>query len=173
MPIRKFYIEGDGKVIDVGLRPSLVSIGLGYNLKVHTRNLHEQNKVEVMVSGSDDDIKRFWNHVKSEDVRPAKDEKPYGVSGLEPYEGAEPDWSYHLSASVMEQIYKGVSRIEGMETSLTALDGIKQTLQGIDSKFGEMVDRFGLFGKYVKAMDEKLDVLPERIADAMKGRKRK
>ena len=171
MPIKKFYIEGDGKVIDVGLRPSLVAIGLSYNLKVHTKNLHKENKVEVIVSGGEDDIQRFWNHVENVDVRPTKDKGTYGVSGLEPYEGVEPDWSYHVNASVMEQIYKGVSRLEGIEGGLGALAGVlQQTLQGIDMKFGEMIDRFGVFGSYAKAMDEKLDALPKRIADAMNRR---
>ncbi|MEM2294434.1 MAG: hypothetical protein QXX41_14275 [Nitrososphaerota archaeon] len=167
MPIRKFYIKGNGKVIDVGLRPSLVTLGLVYDLKVATKNLFEENKVEVIVSGSEESIKRFWERIKKEDVRPIKDEKTYILTEPEPYEGTEPDWSYHISASLMEQIYKGISRIEGIEKSLDALNSIKETLKGIDEKFGEMVNRFGVFSEYAKAIGQRLDALPEQIAKAI------
>ncbi len=189
MPIRKFYIKGDGKVIDVGLRPSLVSIGLSYDVKVATRNLYEENKVEVIVSGTDESIHQFYERVKKEDIRAVRDEKAYTITELEPYEGIEPEWAYHMSASVMEQIYKGVSRIAGMEERLRALDGIQGTLRGIqetlsgirgtlngvqgtlrgiDRKFGEMMDRFGVFSEYAKALAERIDALPEKIAEALR-----
>jgi len=167
MPIKKFYIKGDGKVIDVGLRPSLVTLGAAYDLKVATRNLYEENKVEVIASGSDEGIQRFWEYVEKEDIRPIKNDETYIVTKPEPYEGIEPDWAYHVSASLMEQIYKGISRIEGIEKSLGALSGIQETLRGIDDKFGEMVNRFGVFSEYAKAIGQKLDALPEQMAKAV------
>jgi acylphosphatase len=167
MPIKKFYIKGNGKVIDVGLRPSLVTLGLAYDLKVATRNLFEENEVEVIVSGAEESIKRFWERIKKEDVRPIKEEKSYALTECEPYEGVEPDWAYHVSASLMEQIYKGISRIEGIEKGLEALGGIQETLKGIDNKFGEMVNRFGVFSEYAKAIGQRLDALPEQIAKAV------
>ena len=153
MPIKKFYIKGDGKVIDVGFRPALVTIGLNYGLRVVSKNLPEENRVEVIVDGSDQDIKRFWEHVKSYDARPVKDEKPYTVSDVKPYEGTEPDWSYHTSASSMEQVYKGVSSMKGMQ----------DTLQKIDGRFDRMTKRFGEFGKNMKGMGEKLDNISGKL----------
>jgi len=43
-------------------------------------------------------------------------------------------------------------------------------LKGIDEKFGEMINRFGIFAEYAKALGEKLDTLPQRIADVIKKR---
>jgi len=188
MPIKRFYIKGNGNVTDVGLRPSLVTLGLAYDLKVATRNLYEENKVEVIVSGSEEGIKRFWEHVKKQDIRPVKDEKGYSVTELQPYEGMEPDWAYQVSASLMEQIYKGISRIEGVNKVLDyikeGMAGVQETLKGIDEKFGTVAQRFGIFSDYAKKMsekltnmdeklggiDEKLDSLPERIAKAISKR---
>jgi len=90
MPIKKFYIVGDGKVIDVGLRPSVVTIGLTYDLKAAARNLYKENKVEVIISGAEEGIQQFWERVKREGIRAVRDEKAYTVTELEPYVGMEP-----------------------------------------------------------------------------------
>ena len=186
MPIKKFYIVGDGKVIDVGLRPSVVTIGLTYDLKAAARNLYKENKVEVIISGAEEGIQQFWERVKREDIRAVRDEKAYTVTELEAYVGMEPDWAYYSSASLMEQIYKGVSimtgveqrmggvekRMNGVDKNLGAMQqtfaSVQNSLKGIDEKFGEMINRFGIFGEYVKALGEELDILPQRIADAIK-----
>lgn len=183
MSVKRFYVQDNGKVIDVGFRPSLLRLGLAYNLKVVCRNLPRENKVEVIVKGVDEDVETFWKYVKKHDVRPVKEKKLYTVSKLEPYEGVEPDWSYHTSASIMNQIVKGVQSIEGMSQNMKgmgrSMDGMSQNIEGmsqgiraIDSKLGVAMEKFGMFGTYMKEMGEKLDALPERIADALAGKKR-
>ena len=161
MSTKRFYLIGDGKVFDVYLRPSIIALGVGYDLRIACRNLRKENKVEVIVRGRDEDIRQFWKYVKEHDIRPVKDKKSYTVSGIEPYEDVEPDWTYHMSASTMEQISKGV----------TSLEGIDKTLHGIDEKFGKLEERYETFGFYAKHIDEKLDTLPERIAEALSERK--
>jgi len=157
MSVKKFYLKGNGKVFDVYLRPSLIALGVGYDLKIACRNLRKENKVEVLVSGRDEAIQQFWDHVKEHDIRPVKDEKAYLVSDIETYKGVQPDWTYHMSASTMEQISKGV----------TSLEGIDKTLHEIDEKFGGLEKRFGMFGSYAERIDQKLVDLPERIAEAL------
>lgn len=176
MSVKRFYVQGNGKVIDVGFRPSLIRLGLAYNLKVVCRNLPRENKVEVIVKGVDEDVETFLEYVKKHDVRPVKEKKLYTVSKLEPYEGVEPDWSYHTSASIMDQIVKGVQSVEGMSEGMKGMsqniEGMSQGIRAIDSKLGVAMEKFGVFGTYMKKMGEKLDALPERIADALAGKKR-
>jgi len=185
MHIRRFYLKGDGKVFDVYLRPSLIALGVGYDLRIACRNLRKENRIEVIVSGVDENIQQFWEYVKEHDVRPVGNKKPYTVSEIEPYEGIEPDWTYHMSASTMEQITKGVTSLEqiskgvaGLEGVGTSLEGVNKTLREIDGKFGRLEKNFGTFSLYARGMDEKLDsmsgkldTLPERIAEALSERK--
>jgi len=56
MPIKRFYVKGNGEVIEVGLRPALLGLGFEYNLKVLARNFYEEKKVEVIVSGMEEGI---------------------------------------------------------------------------------------------------------------------
>lgn len=176
MSVKRFYVQGNGTVIDVGFRPSLIRLGLAYNLKVVCRNLPRENKVEVIVKGVDENVETFWKYMKKHDVRPVKEKKLYTVSKLEPYEGVEPDWSYHTSASIMNQIVRGVQSIEGMSQNIEGMSqgmkGMSQSIRAIDSKLGVAVEKFGVFGTYMKEMGEKLDALPERIADALAGKNR-
>lgn len=176
MPIKKFYVKGNGEVIEVGLRPSLMALGSEYNLKVLARNLYEERKVEVIVSGADVDLQRFWRHVKEHDVRPVRDRRGYTVSRPELYEGPEPDWIYCASAFTAEQVFKGVSSIAEIGASLKGIDGKLGTgLKGINTALGQVGEnfvkvsgRFGVLGKHVKEISDKLDDLPGRIARALK-----
>lgn len=163
MQIKKFYLTANGKIFDVYLRPTLIALGVNYDLRVACRNLRKEKKVEIIVNGTNEDIQQFWEYVKGYDVRPVKNEKAYQVSEIEPYEGLEPDWTFHMSASTMEQLSKGIA----------SLEGINKSLESIDDKFGKLEDKFGIFGLYAKGMDEKLDTLPEKIAEALDKRKSK
>jgi acylphosphatase len=160
MPIRKFHIESNGKVIDVGLRSALIPLGLEYNLKVFARNLYGEKKVEVILCGNDEDIKAYWQYVKKHDIRPVKNEKFYTVSKIQPYEGLEPDWVYHTTAFSAEQISKGV---KGMEDVKGVLGNMNQKLGGIDQKMDNVAKRFGVFSRYAKGMDEKLKSMDEKL----------
>lgn len=165
---KKFYLIGDGKVFDVYLRPSLIDLSVGYGLKIACWNLRKENRVEAIVKGTDENIQEFWNYVKDHDIRRVKKGKPYTVSKIEPYNGEEPDWTYYMSASTMEQISKGVRSLEAINKIPRGLEGINKTLQEIDRRFSSLDERFGLFGLYAKSMDEKLDALPKRLAEILR-----
>ncbi len=109
-------------------------LGYIYELKVATRSLFEKNEVEVIVEGSEDNIKRFWEHVKKEDVRLVKNGKGHTLTELEPYKETEPDWSYQESASFMELIYKGVEVLDRIKKKLDVLD---DELRKISEKYRE------------------------------------
>jgi len=172
MPIKRFYVKGNGEVIEVGLRPALLALGFEYNLKVLARNLYAEKKVEVIVSGMDEDIQRFWQYVKGHDIRSVKDGRGYTLSRLEPYEGPEPDWIYYASAFTAEQVFKGVSGMTEIGASLKGMDeklgGINKTLGQVGENFVKVSERFGVFGKYTKEISDKLDALPSKIARALK-----
>ena len=144
--IKRFYVIGNGRVFDVYLRPTLIALGINYDLKMACRNLRKEKKVEVIVSGTDESIEQFRNYIREHDIRPVKANKLYTVSEIEPYEGLEPDWAYQMSASTMEQITKGVASLEDIDKSL------------------------GNINKSLNSMDGKLDTLPDRIAEALEKR---
>jgi len=48
------------------------------------------------------------------------------------------------------------------------LGGINKTLGQVGENFVKVSERFGVFGKYTKEISDKLDVLPSKIARALK-----
>jgi hypothetical protein len=57
---RIFYIKGDN-VFNVGLRAGLVGKAGDYNIKLHTTNMVNDNKVRVITSGRSHNICDFMN----------------------------------------------------------------------------------------------------------------
>lgn len=175
MPIKKFYVKGNGEVIEVGLRPSLMALGSEYSLKVLARNLYEERKVEVIVSGADMDLQRFWRHVKDHDIRPVKDKRGYTVSRPELYAGPEPDWAYCANAFMVEQISKGVRGIDTINEKLGGLDVINEKLGGLDvinEKLGGMDKKLGVMDEKLgglEAINEKLGGMDEKLGASLKG----
>jgi len=61
-----------------------------------------------------------------------------------------------------------------------ALGTVATSVKGIDQKLGNLADRFGVFGESAKTMDnklaginEKLETLPDRIAEAITSPRKK
>jgi acylphosphatase len=130
--IKRFYITENGRVTGVGLRAGLGSAATEYDLEIACRNIGE-DRVEVVVNGSDKNIADFRSYVKENDVRLFPDKSMYEVSKIEEYEGPLPDWEHYTSAFVLEQLEKGFKYVGG---KLDKLD----KLEDVDKKLGELIE---------------------------------
>jgi len=107
--MKKFSLRGN--VHDVGLRMELIGMGIRYNLRVLPTNVEGRNQVDVIVVGNESDIQRFYEYVKSHDIRINKEGTVYEIDSLEDYNVAEPDWTFETIRFIMEQLRKGAFEI--------------------------------------------------------------
>ena len=115
MQTKIFYFIGsvDSSVIDVGMRPSAIYYGSGmYGLKIVAHNIPANSitkvdQVEIIVRGREEQIMAFYNYVKSNDIRRLKKNNRPKVTEMNVYKGEEPDWTYCITSTMHEQIYKG------------------------------------------------------------------
>jgi acylphosphatase len=105
--IRRFYVAGDAKIFDVGLRPALLGEGSEYSLRIACENQRDKKRVEVVVSGKLKDIEEFHSHIAGHDIRLFPEDKMYEVTPLQEYNGPIPDWDYYLHTLTAAQIHKG------------------------------------------------------------------
>lgn len=153
MPTQRFYIKGNGKAIHVGIRPGLASAASDYGVKVLPRNLMGRNRVDVIVSGKDGDIRAFWSYVKRHDVRLFPDSPKYDVTGLTEYDGPEPDWDSYNIALTAGQLGTGFLFV-GKE-----LKGITSQLQGIGGSLTDSMTRFDKIGDNLERIVKRLDMI--------------
>lgn len=161
----RILIEGE-KVQAVGYRLFLLEKAMESGIeKIYVRNV-DKNKVELLVSDEEDNVKSFYEKIRLEFPKEAK------VKSVkeEPYNGKIPipnmDRYFHFLT--LEQLSKGREEVIKIPKTIDkALKPISSTLTGLDEKFDKVTERFGLFAQYAKAMDEKLDKLPKRIAQAI------
>ena len=126
MQTKIFYIVGsvDSSVIDVGMRPSVIHHGSGiYGLKIVAHNIHatsaaKVDQVEIIIRGREEQILAFYNYVRSNDIRQVKKDARPKVTELNVYKGEEPDWTYCITSTMYEQIYKGFEML-GKSTDAT------------------------------------------------------
>jgi len=162
MVIRTFYFEGkNSKVIDVGLRPSIIRHATSiYNLKTVAHNLKgkmpDQDRVEVIVKGEEESIHLFHDYVSKNDIRKKREGPRPEVSKLLTYKGKEPDWNYCLNTVNAEQMDKGIDALTEIGGGIGDMRG---SLNSIDEKFGDMLKRYGEFGKDMKEMKNSLGYL--------------
>ena len=115
MQTKIFYLIGGAgsSVIDVGMRPSAIYHGSGiYGLKIVAHNIPANNatkvdQVEIIIRGREEQLLAFYNYVKSNDIRQFKKDARPKVTELNVYKGDEPDWTYCITSTMHEQIYKG------------------------------------------------------------------
>jgi acylphosphatase len=132
VPIKRFYVTKNGRVTGVRLRAGLGSAATEYDLEIACRNIKE-DRVEVVVNGSEKNIVDFHSYVKGNDVRLFPDKSMYEVSKIEGYEGPLPDWEHYTNAFVLEHLEKGFKYVGG---KLDKLD----KLENIDKKLGELIE---------------------------------
>jgi hypothetical protein len=148
-----FDIRGDN-IFDVGLRAGLIGKAGDYNIKLHTTNIINDNKVRVIAIGSSHNIYDFHEYVSKNDVRADKIGSMYDVTHIQEHDAADINFTnYHESFSNEqqgktrviaknmlstikqngEQSEKKLSAIEQqLELMRDALEGIGNTLRNID-----------------------------------------
>ncbi len=165
----RILIEGK-KVQGVGYRLFLLEKAMETGIeKIYARNI-DRNKVELLVSDEEEKVESFYQKISSEVPKEAKVES----IKKEPYDGKTPipsiDRYFHFLT--LEQLSRGREEVVKLPAAVDkALKPISSSLAGLDEKFDKVVEKFGLFAQYAKAMDEKLDKLPERIAKALSSKK--
>ena len=167
----RILIEGK-KVQSVGYRMFLLERALLKGIgRLYARNIDE-NKVELLVSGEEPKVNDFYEAISSEKPKDAE------VTNIkkEPYEDATsiPPIDRYFQFLTLEQLSRGREEVVGLpEILVKTMEPVASALIGINEKFAQVVDKFGVFGGYTRGIDEKLDVLPERIAKAMGTAKKK
>jgi acylphosphatase len=167
----KILIEGK-KVQGIGYRMFLLERALLKGIgRLYARNIDE-NKVELLVSDEEPKVNDFYEVISSEKPKDAD------VANIkkEPYEDAIsiPSIDRYFQFLILEQVGREREEVVGLpEILVKTMEPVASALIGINEKFAEVVDKFGVFGGYARGIDEKLDVLPERIAEAMDMAKKK
>lgn len=174
----RILIEGK-KVQEIGYRIFLLEKALESNIeKIYVRNL-DKNKVDLLVSDEEAKINNFFRVIKKE--------KPAGAIiknvRKEPYDGKIPIPSIdrYFQFLTLEQLSRGREEVLKLPRFVSeALGTVASAVKGIDEKLGNMTDRFGIFGESAKRMDnrlagidEKLEALPDRIAEAINSKTKK
>lgn len=195
MVVVKISIEGKS-VQGIGYRMFLLEKALLQGIeKFYAQNV-DRNKVELSVSDEEGKINGFYKVISLEKPKNAR------VSGMrkEPYEGDVliPPIDRYLQFLTLEQLSRGREEVVTLpQVIVKAMAPVASALMGINEKFTDVVDRFGVFGQYAKGLDEKMtrvdeklkgvdekldkiatlpekiDTLPERIAEAMGVPKKK
>jgi len=165
----RILIEGK-RVQGVGYRIFLLEKALLKGIgRLYARNIDE-NRVELLVSDEEPKVNDFYEVISSEkpkDVEVANIRK-------EPYEDAVsiPPIDRYFQFLTLEQLGRGREEVVGLpETLVKTMEPVASALIGINEKFAQVVDKFGVFGEYARGIDQKLDALPERIAEAMTKKK--
>jgi len=128
---------------------------------IYVRNI-DKDKVELLVSDEEDKVKSFCEKICSELPKEAR------VRSVkeEPYDGKIqiPNIDRYFHFLMLEELSRGREEVvkipEGVEK---ALKPISSALTRLNEKFDKVVEGFDLFVQYARAMDKKLDKLPERI----------
>lgn len=108
-----FFIEGKpDEIFNVGFRPALMGKAAELGLKSAATNIQDEkeNKVQVLVSGSANIIKSYYQFINKNDIRVKRQEskKPsYSITQLEEYNGPNIDWSGYQLSLMSEHMYKG------------------------------------------------------------------
>lgn len=156
MVIRTFDIKGD-KVFDVGLRQGLTGYAGDYGLKAYIINARKEGRVKVVVSGEIDNIECYHEMIKKLDVRIFEEGGKYEVGELSEYDGPDIDWGGYLMAFMGGQMYKGFGvagqKLGGIEKSL---EGVNGELAAIKSELVEIYGKFGVIGKTLEKIDNKI-----------------
>lgn len=118
-----FYIRGEN-VFDVGLRFSLVELAGEYNIQARAVNQRNEKSVQVIVSGSRENIESFHYYVSKNDIRFFKQplNLMYQVSDMGEYHGPTIDFDSYRQSLITAQLgkifYTAHSRIPTMKATL-------------------------------------------------------
>ena len=164
----KISIRGS-KVQEIGYRIFLLEQALENDInRVYARNL-DKDSMELLLDDDDEKINSFYRLISKKKPKGAvvKDLK------MEPYSGSIliPPIEKYFQFLTLEQLSRGREEIVKLPEFVgSSIGTIASALSGIDVKFGDVVNRFGVFGQHANSMDEKLTKLDgklERIDDAI------
>ncbi|OGD47192.1 hypothetical protein A3K69_02850 [Candidatus Bathyarchaeota archaeon RBG_16_57_9] len=151
----RVLVEGS-KVQEIGYRIFLLEKALENGVgNIYSRNV-DRDKVELLVDDEEERLERFYHVVLNE--------RPEGSSvdtiKREPYSGNMliPPIDRYFQFLTLEQMSRGREEIVKLPGFIGAyLEKVAVALGGIDYKFGEVIERFGLFGEQAKGMNLKLE----------------
>jgi acylphosphatase len=153
---RIFYIKGDnGSIFNEGLRHGILAKAKRFHVKTDSVNIEEEKRVEVVVSGTYEDITAFHKYVKENDIR-IKPGTMYEVTDLEAYKGQKIDWNYIGLSYISEQMDKCFHEaITGLQKIDQNISTVKSELSSIRDKFEIMDQKFGSIAATLKNIDNK------------------
>lgn len=166
----RIVIEGS-KVQEIGYRIFLLRQAMLYGVeRIYANNLGK-DKVEVLLSDKKDKVKNFYEVIRRE--RPP-DAKVKDVKE-EPYQGGNsiPPIDRYFQFLNLEQLSKGREEILQIPNYIgPAVKAVGGTFNRIDTKFNNVIDRFGVFGKSMKSVDGKLTGMDKKLGgmdESLKG----
>lgn len=146
--VKRYYVVIRGRVQDVGYRKRIESTAELFNLKGFPWN-DVDGSVKIVCEGRADFLKRFLEDIE------IKEKLPSGIF-VESLEKKEVSIEFPLPPRFARLETEGLAEIS------RKLDTGNKRLKDIEANTGVMI-------KALKSIDSKLDVLPKRIADAMKN----
>jgi acylphosphatase len=92
----QFFISGQ-KIFHTGFRPGLVELADDVGVKVHATNLKREDKIRVIVSGTQENVTMYHDSVKKHEVPVIFPEKKptYKPTAMVEYSGPDIDWNGH------------------------------------------------------------------------------
>jgi len=170
----KIKIQGT-KVQGIGYRIFLLEKALENGIeRIYARNL-DKDKVELLLSDEEDKIDSFFEIINKEKPEAAE------VNSIkrESYKGrmSIPTIDKYCQHLILEQLGRGREELVNLPEIVSKnlgekIDPVVSSLKGIDEKFGNMIEKFGLFGRYATDMDEKLTSVDKKLTgmgDTLKG----
>jgi acylphosphatase len=119
---RIFSIRGEN-IFDVGLRFSLIELAGEYNVRVQPVNLRHENRVQVVASGSVQNIESFYYYISKNDVRYLKHPKsPYSLSEMKDYNDSKIDFESYRQSFMTGQLGKILYNAIPMQKNLKSVD---------------------------------------------------
>jgi acylphosphatase len=141
---RIFSIRGEN-IFDVGLRFSLIELAGEYNVKVQPVNLRHENRVQVVASGSVQDIESLYYYISKNDVRYLKHPKsPYSLSEMKDYNDSKIDFEHYKQSFMTGQLgkilYNAIPMQKNLKSVDSKLDAVIENTDDMKNDVNEMKD---------------------------------
>jgi acylphosphatase len=141
---RIFSIRGEN-IFNVGLRFSLIEFAGEYNVKVQPVNLRDENRVQVIASGSGQDIESLYHYIDKNDVRYLKQPKsPYILSEIKDYNGSKIDFEHYKQSFMTSQLgkilYNAIPMQKNLKSVDSKLDAVIENTDDMKNDMSEMKD---------------------------------
>lgn len=134
----EFFVTGKN-IFDVGFRPGLVHLADEEGVKVHATNIRKENKIRIITSGTNENIRSYHDAIKQRLVpiiMMNKGKKPnYTPSKMKEYSGPDIDWhGYNLQFMSAQLSKTMIYSNEVFNNIREKLDLIHNEINGNDTK---------------------------------------